>query len=325
MSIRNRISAAVGAWIALTTAALAGGMAWWDRLPGTIATHWSFSGTPDGSMPADVFTGVPLALWAVIAISGVAVLARGWRTRQRRGAAFSVLGAGAAFVVGLELLTIWANLDVADWHQAQPLGWQLIPHLVLCAVFGGVGWLLGRPGPHAEPVVPAAGELALAPDERAAWVSTVSSKVLSALGGVAIVTALVTGIASTGWPVAGWPVPGWPITAVAAVIGLACLPFCSARVTIDERGVRTALGPLRWPERTIKLDRVASAHSGVRSAWEVGGWGYRTRPGVTAIMLRSGECLVLHLVSDREFVISVDHAERGAELLNALLAERSAR
>jgi hypothetical protein len=316
MSIRSRISAAVGAWIALTAAALAGGVAAWrDRLPGTIATHWSFSGAPNGSMPVGAFTGVPLALWAVIAVSGVAVLARGWRTRQRRGAAFSVLGAGAAFVVGLELLTIWANLDIADWHQARTLGWQLIPHLVLCAALGRVGWLLGRLGPHVEPVVPAGGELALAPDERAVWVSTVSSRVLSALGGVAIVAALVTGITGT----------GWPITPIAAVTGLACLAFSSARVNIDERGVRTALGPLRWPVRTIKLDRVASARPEVRSAWEVGGWGYRARPGTTAIMLRSGECLVLHLVSGREFVISVDHAERGAELLNALLTERSAR
>lgn len=315
MSIRSRIFAAVGAWIALTAAALAGGVAAWrDRLPDTIATHWGLTGTPNGSMPVGAFTGAPLALWAVIAFSGVGVLARGWRTRQRRGTAFSVLGAGAAFVLGLEVLTIWANLDVADWHQARALGWQLIPHLALCAVLGRLGWLLGRPGPHVEPVVPAGGEMVLAADERSVWVSTVSSRVLSALGGAALVAALVTGITGT----------GWPVTPVAVLIGLACLAFSSARVHIDERGVRIALGPLRWPVRTVKLEQVTSARSESRSAWEVGGWGYRMRPGTTAIMLRSGECLVLQLVSDREFVISVDHPERGAELLNALLAERSA-
>lgn len=315
MSIRSRIFVVIGTWVALTAAALVAGLvAWHDRLPDPIASHWGLSGTPNGAMPFGAFLAVVLALWAVVAASGIAVLARGSESRQQRGIAFSALGTGAVFVIGLELLTVQANLDVPDWHQARSPGWQLAPHLALSALFGWFGWLLGRVGPHVEPEPPNGDELDLGSDERAVWVSQVSSRVLTALGGGAVVAGLAGGIAGA----------GLPFVAPSALVGLACLAFSSARVHIDERGVRTALGPLRWPVRKIRLEHVDSARAETRNAWEVGGWGYRMRPGTTAVMLRSGECLVLRLVSGREFVLSVDHAQRGAELLNALLAERSA-
>ncbi|WP_328793045.1 MULTISPECIES: hypothetical protein [unclassified Streptomyces] len=42
----------------------------------------------------------------------------------------------------------------------------------------------------------------------------------------------------------------------------------------------------------------------------------------TTLMLRSGECLVIHVRRGGEFAVSVDDAERGAVLLNALSAQR---
>lgn len=316
MSARNRIWTwtAVSAWIALTTAALVGGpVARRGRLPEPLASHWGASGVPDGAMSFGALLASVLVLWGAIAASGIAVLARGVRTRHQRGAAFSVLGAGAVFAVGVDLLTVWANLDVPDWRQARSLGWQLVPHLGLSALAGWLGWLLGRPGSRTASEPGDGTALTLGPRHHAVWVSTVSSRLLAGIGGGALVAGLATGAAGA-----------WPVAVVAVLVGLPCLVLSSARVQIDERGVRTALGPLRWPVRRIRLAEIASATARTRSAPEVGGWGYRVLPATTAIMLRSGECLVLRLVSGRDFVVSADDAERGAELLNALLAERSA-
>jgi hypothetical protein len=96
------------------------------------------------------------------------------------------------------------------------------------------------------------------------------------------------------------------------------------RIRVDEQGVRAAFGPQRFPVRRIRLEQIGSARVASHRALEVGGWGYRVLPATTAIMLRGGECLVLRLNSGRDFVISVDKPDRGADLVNALLAERSA-
>jgi hypothetical protein len=49
--------------------------------------------------------------------------------------------------------------------------------------------------------------------------------------------------------------------------------------------------------------------------------GYRVSGLGTTVMLRSGECLVVRTRDKgREFAVSVDDAERGAALLNALNA-----
>lgn len=51
-----------------------------------------------------------------------------------------------------------------------------------------------------------------------------------------------------------------------------------------------------------------------------GGWGYRGLPCGATLMVRSGPCLVIEYVAGGQFAVSVDDAERGAGLLNALRA-----
>ncbi|GGR82660.1 hypothetical protein Snoj_40460 [Streptomyces nojiriensis] len=50
---------------------------------------------------------------------------------------------------------------------------------------------------------------------------------------------------------------------------------------------------------------------------------YRLSGLGTTVMLRSGECLVIHPRRGREFAVSMDDAERGAALLSALSAQRT--
>ncbi|MCI2423799.1 DUF1648 domain-containing protein [Saccharopolyspora sp. K220] len=316
MSGRTRFLATAVLWVVAVTVVLAGGsLVFWDRLPDPIASHWGFSGAPNDSMPLVGFLLVVVLGWLAISIGAVVFGARDWRRRRSRAATGATLAAAGVFFAGLAALTVWANLDIAEWRQARSLNWQVLPMLAAAGFAGRLGWFVGNRGPddQSEQALESGTELNLKPGERAVWLSSVSSPVLRTVGGLVVLVGAVTLVLHS-----------WQFALAPLLAGLACLATSSARVQVDERGVRTAFGPQRWPVRRIGLARIDSARAETHSALEVGGWGYRMRPGTTAIMLRGGECLVLRLTSGRDFVISVDHAERGAELANALITERSA-
>ncbi|RKT85828.1 Protein of unknown function [Saccharopolyspora antimicrobica] len=316
MTYRTRFLAASGAWTAAVAAALlAGTLAVRDRVPDPVASHWGASGEPDGSMSLTGSTWVNVGLWLVIAVAGMAIGASGWRRRVNRAAAVATLAGGAVFSAGLVASTLWANLDAVEWQQAKALPfWHVLLLLATTALAGWLGWFAGNRGPdeRAEPAEGVA-ELRLKPGQRAVWVSSVRNRPMQVVG----VVALLVGVALV--------VLQLPVAAVAPLLaGVPVFVVSSARVQVDEHGVHASFGPLRWPVRRIRLEQIEDASVETRRALEVGGWGYRVLPTSTAIMLRGGECLALRLTSGRKFYISVDNPERGAELVNALITERSA-
>lgn len=316
MTYRTRFLIASGFWaVAVTVALLAGSLAVRDRVPDPMASHWGISGTPDDSMPFTALLAFDLVSWLVIAVIGIVFGALGAARRASRAAASAILGAGAVFVIGMSTLTTSANLDVADWRQASLMPvWLVLPVLAAAALGGWLGWWLGNRGPDARPEGDGeVAELKLKPGERAVWVSSVSSRTMLVLGGIAVLSAVVPLMLQI-----------WVATVASVLAGLLVFALSSARVQVDENGVQASFGPLRWPARRIRLEQIEDARVETRRALEVGGWGYRVLPTSTAIMLRSGECLALRLTSGRNFYISVDHPERGAELVNALITERSA-
>ncbi|WP_158628646.1 DUF1648 domain-containing protein [Saccharopolyspora rhizosphaerae] len=285
-----------------------------DRLPDPVATHFTGAGVPDGSMSHAVFPLVVLPGWLLAAAFGVVGGAVGKRRAQRAGSA-ALLAATAVFFGSLVLSTVGANLDHVDWRDARLPLWHVLVVLLASAAAGGVGWLLGNRGPDEGDAGPApqSGELDLAPGQRAVWVSSVTSPVLVVTGSAVLVVGVV--VAALG---------SWQAALPELFAGVVVTALSTARVRVDERGVHTTFGPQRFPTRRIRLEQISSAGVARHRALAVGGWGYRVLPATTAIMLRGGECLVLRLTSGRDFVISVDKPERGAELVNALLAERSA-
>ncbi|WP_165968091.1 DUF1648 domain-containing protein [Saccharopolyspora elongata] len=315
MTYRTRFLAASGLWVVAVAAVLYFGIrAFRDRLPDPIASHWGFAGAPDDSTSlASFLIFVPVG-WLVLGSAAAGYGARGWRRRRTRAAAGAIIATGALFMIGLAALTVWANLDVAEWRQARSMNWQVIPVLLIAALAGRLGWLAFHRGPdEAAQDADEGPELALKPGQRAVWLASVSSPALRAGGWLVLLAAAAAAVFLP-----------WPIVLAPLLAGAACLALSSARVQIDERGVRVAFGPQRWPSRLIPLAKIDGARVETRRPLEVGGWGYRALPSSTAIMLRGGECLVLRLTSGRDFYISVDHAERGAELINALVTERSA-
>ena len=335
MSFRARFTLLAGAWAVVVSGLVVAVPFWWrERLPDPIATHWGLSGVPDGSSSFAEFAVLPVGVWALLAGIALVPLLRGRDVSQRRmrGWTGALLCGGAVFSVGLAALTAWANLDVPDWRQARSLNWQVVVLLVFSCGAGWSGWWVARLGPDgtgpAETGPDGTGseehpnrrtELDAQPlrPEGLVWVASATNRwllALSAFAAAALVLLLVLALlGSTSTP--------WVFAAMAALSAPTSFVLSAVRVRVGVEGVTLACSPLRCPVRRIPLHKVDGARVEVRNPSSVGGWGYRGLPGNATIMLRGGECLVLRYRSGSELGISVDDAERGAGLINALLED----
>jgi hypothetical protein len=322
MNIRGRYLLAAGTWTALVAAGLVGlPQVWRHRLPDPMASHWGPSGAPDDATSIGMIVAVPLGLWIVLAGGGLALVLRGKRFGRRavRASSGAAFAGGAVFLLGLEGLTIWANLDRVDWRDAAHVGPEVVPVIAAAVVAAAGGWLLARMGPdeapaHTAPVL----SHPLRPGERAVWVSS-----LAVAWVVGLATALlVAAVVQVTLTLVGLPGRMWT-SAVLGAVALAVFMVSTIRVQVGDRGLAVAFGPLRWPTRKIPLRRIERAWVEQRQPSTVGGWGYRGLPGGATIMLRGGECLVVRTTSGGELGVSIDDAEHGAALLNALVARHA--
>lgn len=325
MSIRRRFLLYAGGWALVCAAAQAAiPLVVRDRLPEPLATHWNLVGEPDRATPLAAHVALIVGGWLLIAgLLSFAALRGRIDRRQRRAFVAAVYAAAGVFTIGLAYVTTMANLDVADWRRAGPLGWPAVLVVLAVAVAAGyAGYRLGKLGPDTSADL-AAGDPAamqLSPHVRAAWVSSATNQALGIPGLVALGLAVVfTAAAAIGAAGLSWQVP-----VVAAVIGVALTACSSVRVRVNDRGLAIGFGPFGWPVRHIGLDRIDRAWAEPRQAMDVGGWGWRGLPGGSTVMIRGGDCLVVHYRSGGELAVSVDDAERGAALLTALVKREHA-
>ncbi|MEU3732117.1 DUF1648 domain-containing protein [Streptomyces sp. NPDC033538] len=322
-TVAVRTTAAV--WTVGVTAVLAGlPFVARERLPDRLATHWNLDGsTPDGSMPLWAASVFPALIWLVTAVAVTVPLMR-TGPAVRPWITVTLLPTGIV-LAGAQAAVVRANLDRADWHQAsQPTAW-VVAILVLAAVAGVAGWLVvaRRPSASADDTThggdtPA---LNLPKGRRLAWFSRTANswlQLLAAVTGlvaVAALVALVVGLASPGTL--------WSLFAACAAVSLACALCSSVQARVSERGLEVSFGPFGWPARRWAPGDIETARAEDRLPTQVGGWGYRVSGLGTTVMLRAGECLVIRGRGSRtDFAVSVDDAERGAALLNALRTGR---
>ncbi|MFQ6148505.1 DUF1648 domain-containing protein [Streptomyces seoulensis] len=318
------------AWTA-GTAALIAALPWTasGRLPDRLATHWKLGdGAPDGAMPLWAASIFPTLIWLVLAGAVLLTLRRSTGSSTASGGAWTetALLSTGVFLIGAQASVVRANLDRADWHDAhQPTPW-LVTTLVATVVGGIAGWLVSnRRGPAA---ARAAQErlqgpvLRIPEGQRIVWLSrTVNPwlQVLAAVTGlvaVAAVIALVSGLAE--------PAQFWALFIPFALASLAVAGCAAVQARVSERGLEVAFGPFGWPMRRWDAGDIESARTEDRTPAQVGGWGYRLSGLGTTVMLRSGQCLVIRMKDKgKEFAVSVDDAERGAALLNALSTPES--
>ncbi|WP_425825439.1 hypothetical protein [Streptomyces fractus] len=87
------------------------------------------------------------------------------------------------------------------------------------------------------------------------------------------------------------------------------------RVTVSPQEVAVASALFPFLRRRIALRRVRRASARRTSALEIGGWGYRLKPGLTAVSVRGGDALWLDLTNGKKFVITIDDAKAAARLI----------
>ncbi|MFF7128903.1 DUF1648 domain-containing protein [Streptomyces sp. NPDC008240] len=318
-----------GLWT-VGTAGLIAALPWaaHGRMPDRLATHWgSGQDTPDGSMPLWAASLFPALIWlALAAIVFVAQRRAGDPARSAtRAWTAAVLLSGGVLLGGAQASVVRANLDHADWHQArQPTVWIVVTLAGAAVAAGVVGWLVNSRG--AASVAPATQEpsgpvLEIPRGQRLVWFSRITNPwlhLVAAVAGlvaVAALVALVSGLATAG--------PLWALFAPFACTSLAVAGCATVQARASERGLEVAFGPLGWPARRWPAEDIESARAENRTPAQVGGWGYRLSGLGTTVMLRSGECLVIRpRGTGGEFAVSIDDAERGAALLNALNTTR---
>ncbi|MFK4789458.1 DUF1648 domain-containing protein [Microbacterium sp. ZW T5_56] len=294
---------------------------WVGRLPDPAATHWGFSGQPDGSGPGWVLPvfamAFPIAfallLWLVVAMSAQR---GGWNGNSRGSAAMSL---GLAVLLStVALRSTGVQVDVSEWRDAVLTPWDVPAAIGAGIVAGLVGWFL-QPGLvlRTGTDTPATA-MALPENSRTLWtqrarVSRPTAIVLIVLLGVTLALSVV--IAAAGSAVA-WVALGVMVLA-AAFVAIAT----DFRVRVDGSGltVRALAG---WPRVHIPLADVSSVEvTEINPLSDFGGWGLRYGPGGRfGVVVRRGGAIAVTRTDGREFVVTVPDAERGAAVLAALAA-----
>jgi hypothetical protein len=274
-------------------------------LPDSIATHWGLGGTPNGHMSPSVLVllvgGIFVSAWLAV-----------WGASRRMPFEARSFIAGLAGIGGLLAAIQWIAVDlnrgIADWVDAGAFN---VLHLVLvfaAAIGGGlIGWLLAGSsvaisrdaGQQTGPM------LHLDPGTSAVWSGRGRGTVLIVIGTTLLFAAVaVWGVASL----------------VLLVVALFVMVFSEVRATVSDNGVVVSLGWLGIPSWVVPLDTVTNAEVEDVSPMSYGGWGYRIRPGVRGVIVRGGPSLRLRRKDRPDLVLTVDDAERGAGLVNALIA-----
>ncbi len=286
---------------------------WHDVLPADIATHWSGVGLPDSIGTTTTVYALSLGV-----TTGAAVLGSLAALLRRRSAVADVIvmlsGLVAAPVAGAWVISAWATVDGGSAAQAR-LGWRLalmVPFLLLGLL---PGWLLWRraAAPAFEPgAMPA--PLDLRPGERAAWSETLGATMFLVVAVAAAGAAVVFGLV------------GNPVAAGALLVtALLAAAFGRIEITADARGLRLRSWFFGIAFKRIALADIATAHSAQIDPLQWGGWGYRFRPGRSALVLRTGPGLVVEQHDGRQFAVTLRDPDTPARLFAALLGATRAR
>ncbi|MFH8982134.1 DUF1648 domain-containing protein [Streptomyces varsoviensis] len=288
------------------------------RLPDPMATHFGSGGEPDG------FTSLAATIWVPVIgmlLTGAVFAAinffSGAPLRARRG--ITAIGYAVAGLLGYLFVAIfYVSADVPDAADVRFPAWQIAVALGLAAAVAAIGWLVAGllpapAGPGPRDAAPQAERLGLAAGERAAWTRSIGSMPAAVIGVAAFCAGLVL-VFTVGTGPAIAPL----------LLGLTAAMLGSLRVTVDRRGLSLAPRVLPLPRVRIPLSRIEEARVRDIRVFKNFGWGYRVHPGVSGIVLRSGEAISLRLATGSEFLVSIDDARTAAGLLNSLIDRRPA-
>ena len=284
------------------------------HLPEPLATHWSGSGAPDGSMRLAPYLAV---LAGIVLVPGILSLPRsGEPVDAQAPRALGTLSFVSALAALLSAETVWANWDRARWHDARSVSLPLVAATV------GVSLLLAmlvssvarrRFGVQAP--APAESSLELGAHERVFWTSSAENR-FEALLSVALL--VVSALVALRFEVRH--------AIVLAFVAVVVEHVSSIRVVVNGQRLVVRYGRLGWVRQSIDLRRVLRASAFDLVPMAHGGWGYRGSLwilGRASVVVRGGPALRLELEKRRVFSITVDEAGTAADLINGLLARNA--
>ncbi|OYN87957.1 DUF1648 domain-containing protein [Parenemella sanctibonifatiensis] len=300
----------------LTAAVVVAQLALLPRLPNRVATHWGFSGTPDGwgapwayPVATGAICGALIALISLLALAG----------RSRRGALdLRMISAINLWTVGffgvLMLLLVIVQLDLEDAGSVPLPWWGMAAAFAIGVVLGVVGWQLtprvaaeAADGVRPDPI-------ALRPGEQAAWLQTVT---MARPGVIVLVVSQVALVLMAVYLfVIGEVAAGWAIAGTGVLIALLVLMMTAFRVRFDAAGFQ-ARSLVGWPRVQIPIDEIASVEVvEINPMGDFGGWGWRFNSTYgQGIVMRAGEALLVTRTNGKRITVTVDDATTAAGLL----------
>lgn len=275
----------------------------WSDLPDPMAIHWGVDGAPNGSAPRLLAVLFLVGIFVAIAFGVFGAV----RRSPREAASFT---AGLFAVGGLLVALCWfmidANRGVDVWSAASNLGWlQILITFAVAAGLGSVGWFAAGGKTAADPLrADPAPALDVKDPEHTVWSGRGLGKVTTAIGVVVVVAGIVT-----------W---GWT-GVVLLVLAVVVFMFAYVRVTVSRSGLVVSLGWWGFPSWRVPIDSIDHAEVEKVNPMAYGGWGYRLRPGVRAVVVRAGDAVRLVRSEGYDLVYTVDDAATGAGLVNAIV------
>lgn len=286
---------------ALVLIALVGPMlALSSRLPASVTIHWNVSGHPTNHAPWSLLLASLVVVWGL----AWAALLRETDSAHHGPTRIVVANIYGLFglLVGAEGMTLWASIDTPSWQASRtPVGGVIL--LLAGAVLGaGIGWLLAGTLPVGSP--DALLRAGLSASEQAVWTGSAHNWWAIVAAGALAAFAV---IGSSRGPLG---------EAALLLLAVVLVGLSHVLVVVGPAGVTTAIGLWHWPSRHIPLTHIQSAEAVTIAALAYGGWGWRRRPGYSALIIRSGDTLELLLTTESRYLVTVDDAASAVGLVN---------
>ena len=217
----------------------------------------------------------------------------------------------AVLFTWIRTYSLEANADAATWDAAGPINGSMMAVAFGGAILAGLAgaWVAGD-RPDTGPAFAPATAISVQPGEAVVWTSGAAGKV----------PALVAPVVIIGAGVATWLVPGnvrFVVGGLLALVALLLSMFGQCRVIVGPQGMRVRLGWFGWPSLRVPVKDIADVTVETINPMAYGGWGLRSVPGATAIVMRAGEGIRVERTNGRALVVSVDDAAVGAGVLLA--------
>jgi hypothetical protein len=222
-------------------------------------------------------------------------------------------GGTAALIAVLTYGTVLTQAGLSDPYKAVISARVIVAAVVLVVVAVSALWRLNplptRVRAPGATLSADAHTIDAAPGERLAWVgrSAPAGWLMGILGVIVAAATAVSWVSGGGW------------TAVIPVAaGALAVVMLSARVVINDNGIRVASAGIPWLR--VPLDEVRGASgSSINPFVDFGGFGMRYGRSKRGFVTRKGEALLLEQADGTKTYVSINHADQAAAVVNTLL------